>query len=244
MPPPKTTYDFTLLFDIEELDNKRKTVQDRLGEIPRQREELSAEVARIDRSLRDKEQAIAAKEKLLSSSELDLKTSQSQEGEKRVKLNNVKTQKEYDAMKIEIENTIASRGKLEENILMLMDEVTDLRNFLKREKHLGEEKKKECNKRLEELAADEKLRQGELQGLDEQAKGRVDQMPEDILREYKRLRNTFPSGSMLSKLVSGENNTYLCTACNSPVATQVVIDVKRSLAVHHCQFCKRLLHPN
>lgn len=235
--------DLSPLFSLEEFDQKRKTVRERLKEIPQRREYLTADGARIDRSLKEKEQATTAKEKNLAGFELDLKTSQTQEAEKKVKLNTVKTQKEYDAIKSEIETAQTERDKLEERVLLLMDEITELKDFLKRERLTGETAKKEFAKELALLAAEEQKLQEELKVLDAQAGEKSRSFPDDIQREYTRLRAIYPEGQILSKLVpEAEDNTYSCSACNSPVAHQFVIDIKKGISLHRCEICRRLLY--
>lgn len=230
------------LFELEDLDIKRRDIRDRLKEIPSRQEHLASEIARLERSYRDKEQAAASKEKILASLELDLKTSQTQEAEKRVKLNTVKTQKEYDAIKAEIDGTVLERGRLEERILLLMDEITEIKDLLKRGKVTTEMEKKKFSQELEELAATEKKLMDESKILNEQSEAKLRALPDDIRREYNRLRAALPEGQILSKLILTENE-FACSTCNSPVAHQIVIDIKRGHALHRCNICHRLLFP-
>lgn len=241
--PPDAMVDVNPLLVLEELDLKLKNVRDQLRAIPAHREQIQSEIARMDRSLKEKEQAIASKEKNISSAELDLKTSQSQEGEKKLKLNTVKTQKEYDAIKSEIDNAVLERGKLEETILLLMDEISELKNFLKKEKAGGDAKKKEFNEQIAALNASEQKLQAECKAMEDQSQAQAKELPQDAQREYKKLRSIFPEGKILSQLVSQEDNTYICSACNSPVSHQVVIDLKRASRLYHCEYCRRLLFP-
>lgn len=238
---PSTVPDLSLLLALEELDHKRKDVQARLKDIPNRQERLNAEISRIDRSMAEKEQSILAKEKSMASLELDCKTSQSQEADKKVKLNSVKTQKEYDALREEIELSHVERGKLEERILLLMDEIAELKNYVKREKLSGESRKKELKQELDAIAAADKELQVEAKTLDEQSRAQTQALPEDVHREYTRLRAALPDGRILSKLVPVENE-FCCTGCNSPVSHQIVINMKKGLALFRCEICRRLLY--
>lgn len=233
--------DLSLLLALEELDQKRKEMQERLREIPVKRERLNGEIARIDRSLSDKEHSISAKEKSISSLELDCKTSQSQEADKKVKLNSVKTQKEYDAMKFEIDQAQTERGKIEEKILLLMDEISELKDLLKREKLAGEAKKKELKQELDALATSEKSLQNDSKSLEEQTQAQTQSLPEDAQREYIRLRASLPEGRILSKLVLIENS-FSCSSCNSPVSPQIVVNIKKATSLYRCEICRRLLY--
>ncbi len=233
--------DLSLLLALEELDQKRKDVQERLREIPAKTERLNGESSRIDRSLSEKEHSISSKEKSISSLELDCKTSQSHEGEKKVKLNSVKTQKEYDALKFEIDQAQVERDKLEEKILLLMDEISELKDLLKREKLAGEAKKKELKQELGDLSTTEKTLQDESKSLEEQTQAQIQSLPEDALREYSRLRAALPEGRILSKLVPIEN-AFSCSTCNSPVSPQIVVNIKKGLSLFRCEICRRLLY--
>ncbi len=233
--------DMNPLLALEELDLKRKNVRDQLRGIPTRRDQIQAEIAKFDRSLKEKEQATATKEKNLSAAELDLKSSQTQEGEKKLKLNSVKTQKEYDALKIEIDTLIDGRGKLEETILLLMDEIAELKTLLKKEKAAGEIRKKEFQEQIAALDASQKKLDAESQTLDGESQAKVEELSADVRREYAKLRANFPEGKILSKLSADEDNAFICSACNSPVSHQVVIDIKRGTALYHCEYCRRLL---
>ena len=77
--------------------------------------------------------------------------------------------------------------------------------------------------------------------MDEQAKACIQGLPGEIHREYTRLRAIFPEERILSKLEMLEN-TFTCTACNSPVSHQVVINIKRGQSLFRCEICRRLLY--
>lgn len=230
------------LFEIEELDKKRRAVRERLKSIPARRDQLSAEIARHDRSQREKEQSVSTKEKALTSLELDLKTSQTQDADKRIKLNSVKTQKEYDAIKSELDTAVRDRGNLEEKILLLMDEITEMKNLQKRGKATLDTEKKRISEELGAMEADEKALQAELTAMEADSEAKLQALPEETRREYVRLRAILPEGQILSKLVFLDN-TYTCSACNSPVSHQIVIDIKRGQSTHRCDICHRMLHP-
>ncbi len=239
---PSALPDVSLIQALEMIDQKRMAVQERLKETPAQRERLNAEISKLDRALKEKEQALSAKEKSISAAELDLKTSQAQEGEKKTKLNSVKTQKEYDAIKSEIESAQRDRDKLEEKILLLMDEIADLKNLIIRERQAGTEKKKSMAAELDALKSDEQSMQTEAGALEQEAETQIKALPEDVHREYTRLRAVLPTGRILAQLVSADGE-FVCSTCNSPVPHQIVIDIKRSQGLYHCTICKRLLHP-
>ncbi len=233
--------DLNPLIALEELDLKRSNLQDQLSEIPRRRGLIQAEIDKMERFLKEKEQVTAAKEKSLSAAELDLKTSQAQEGEKKAKLNTVKTQKEYDALKSEIDGSQAVRDKIEETILLLMDEIAELKSLLKKEKAASESRKKEFQQQINDLNISETNLQAEAKSLDEQARERVRELPPEMHRMYTKLRGIFAQGQIIARLVDAEN-IFTCSACNSPVAHQIVIEIKRAQGLYHCQYCHRLLH--
>ena len=112
---------------------------------------------------------------------------------------------------------------------------------MKREKQAGEAKKRELKQELETLAATEKSLLDESKSLEEQTQAQIQSLPEDVLREYTRLRAALPEGRFLSKLVPIENS-FSCSACNSPVSPQIVVNIKKALSIYRCDICRRLLY--
>ena len=163
----------------------------------------------------------------LSDGEEQLKKSQ-------VKLNQVKTNKEYEATLKEIEGLRQKNSALEEEVLLLYDEVEAAEKGLKEsERAWGEFEGDSVEKKgaLLERKSRAEAEAAELGGRREQLAARLG--PE--LGVYERLRKALGD----PVVVPAENET--CTACDCRVPAQLYNQVLRNEQIIHCPHCSRYL---
>jgi len=167
------------------------------------------------------------KEGALSDGEEQLKKSQ-------VKLNQVKTNKEYEATLKEIEALRRKKSAWEEEILLLYDEIEAAEEQLKESERAWREFEGEVAEKkqaLLERKSQAEAGAAELEGKREQLAALLG--PE--LGHYERLRRALGD----PVVVPAENET--CTACDCRVPAQLYNQVLRKEQLIHCPHCSRYL---
>ena len=149
----------------------------------------------------------------------------------------IKTNKEYQAHRFEIELAKKKKGEIEDQLLLVMD--------------LADTKKKELARVEEALKASEqrfnaeKTTLEESVGVLEQTLAELTQKRKEItaavepslLRTYEKLR-VKRKGQALAGVTKDGN----CMACRLQIEPQVVSDVKRANIVLTCSYCQRILY--
>ncbi|MCM8801547.1 MAG: C4-type zinc ribbon domain-containing protein [Candidatus Omnitrophica bacterium] len=192
-------------------------------------EERKKQLGILERNLLDLQKQRKDKEIELASKEESIKKLQ-------VQLYQLKTNKEYQAMLKQIEDTKADASVIEDKILEILEKTDKAKKELELEKEKIKEeekvflaKKKEIEDRIKEI--EERLAQ-----LEVQRKQILPQVNPKILSQYERI--------LLNRdglaIVSVRNNA--CSGCNMFVPAQVINLIKMYDRIVTCEVCNRILY--
>jgi predicted nucleic acid-binding Zn-ribbon protein len=169
--------------------------------------------------------------------EKDLEFQGSQRKKLEAKLYEVKTNKEYSAVLAEIEGAKVEKGRLEEEILGLME----LQERLGREVVEGEARLRpqEAEARVQEAAAAEELRalEVDLEAARSERASVARDIPRDLLAQYGRILKQ--RGGIAVALV-GSNGT--CSGCRVTLTPQRFNEARQSSQILLCENCGRFLY--
>ncbi len=161
---------------------------------------------------------------------------QSQRAKSEAKLYEVKTNKEYSAVLAEIETLKVEKGRLEEEILALMElgerltpEIAEAEARLRRQTDEA---------RVQETAATEEQRalETDLQAARGERESLAREIPRDLLSQYARLLRG--RGGLAVALV-GSNG--ICAGCRVTLTPQRFQEVRQSSQILVCESCGRIL---
>jgi hypothetical protein len=169
--------------------------------------------------------------------EKDLEYQGSQRKKLEAKLYEVKTNKEYSAVLAEIEAAKVETGRLEEEILGLME----LQERLGREVVDGEARLRplEAEARVQEAAATEELRalEVDLEAARSERTGVARDVPRDLIAQYGRLLR---QRAGLAVALVGSNG--ICSGCRVTLTPQRFQEVRQSSQIFVCESCGRFLY--
>ena len=175
--------------------------------------------------------------KEIRSKEKDLDYHASQRKKLEAKLYEVKTNKEYSAVLAEIETLKAEKGRMEEEILALME----LQERLGRELAEAEARLRpqEAETRAQAAAATEELRalEVDVEGARSEREAVAREVPRDLLAQYTRLLRQ--RGGLAVALV-GSNG--ICSGCRVTLTPQRFQEVRHSTQILVCESCGRFLY--
>lgn len=224
------------LSDLQALDTRLAGIERQLEAIPGRiqtiRQTYQQAKTTVD-SLRTKLDA-GRKEIRTKEKELDYQASQRTKCE--AKLYEVKTNKEYSAVLAEIEALKVEKGRIEEEILALMEAQERMtREIGEAESRL---RRQEQESTSAEAAATEELRVREvdLAGVRVERESLAREIPRDLLSQYTRILR---GRGGLAVAVVGQNG--ICSGCRVSITPQRFQEVRHSSQVLHCESCGRIL---
>ncbi len=149
----------------------------------------------------------------------------------------IKTNKEYQAHRFEVELAKKKKGEIEDELLLLMDMVDTKKKELSR----VEEALKTSEQRFKTEKADLEGSVGaleeELAEITSRRKEIAASVEPSLLRTYDKLRVT-----RKGRALAGVSKEGSCMACRLHVEPQIVSDVKRALTINTCSYCQRILY--
>lgn len=171
--------------------------------------------------------------------ELELRSKEEKVEQLGGRLNTASSNKEYSAILLEIGTTKAEAGKLEEQILLSMDE----QERIERDEDAARAGVKDAEGVLR--AAEQRVedRRGEIEEQIEHAKTRrgevAAELPDDTRRLYEKLLG---ARNMKRRVIARVDGDF-CTACQMRLAPQQVAEVIGGRKIVQCRSCRRILIP-
>ncbi len=221
-----------------------QVLDSRIAGLERKLEAIPVRIQAINDTLRQARAAVEAvrtkldgTRKEIRAKEKDLDYQATQRKKLEAKLYEVKTNKEYSAVLAEIETLKAEKGRMEEEILALME----LQERLGRELAEAEARLRpqEAETRAQEAAATEELRalEVDVEGARSEREGVARDVPRDLLAQYTRLLRQ--RGGLAVALV-GSNG--ICSGCRVTLTPQRFQEVRHSTQILVCESCGRFLY--
>lgn len=224
------------LIMLQGCDNKIRAIQVKRNSIPvriAKLEEAFEGASGIYKSRFDKLDSL---EKERRSIEKDVQDIENRAHKSQEKLNNIKSNKEYTAALKEISDIEKEKGKKEDKILQMMEEIESLRAEcseikVEQEKLRAEfeEGKKEIEKELLEL-------EKEANELLTQRKEYNDMVEQKMLKTYDLLRER-RSGIAVTPVIGG-----ICQGCHLEIPPQKFNELQRCNEMMSCPHCNRLIY--
>ena len=242
------------LIQLQELDLAIAEMERVAGEIPRQiqalEDALAASLASLDRAKADAD----ATQKLLRSQDKVLEEVRQDQRKKQGRLFEIKTNQEYSAVLKEIEVLKERQGRLEEEIIGLMEKGEGLAGEIRRLE--GELAAAETRCREERARKEAELADVQAKLRDFQARWNVQAKPIDpeLLQTYRKLLKTRAGRAVVPAVIERrkvksfgshegrEETAAACGGCNVSLRPQFVNELRRGEELLTCASCSRILY--
>jgi len=225
------------LIDLQGVDTRIATLEAEAARLPKEIAAIHAAIAAVKQEVDAAKASIDVTRKDQRAKEKDLEVVQGKRSKTEARLYEVKTNKEYSAVLAEIEEIKQEKGKVEEDILVLMESQERLSGEIKdAETRL---KGRETHGKQEEAALQEKLRgvQSELAGVRTERNELTRQLPAAVLADYDKLLRA--RGGLAIVQVVKPN---LCGGCRMTVTPQRLQELRAQTAPLPCESCGRYLY--
>ena len=220
-----------------------QTIDSEIHALEAEKELKPQEIKNLEASFEAKKQHLAELEKALldlqkqrKDGELELGSKEDASKKLQTQLYSLKTNKEYQAMLQQMQDSKADTSVIEDKILVLFEQVDKIKaeaeqekQRLKEEEKVFLEEKKKVEDRLKEI-------DGRLSQLDAQRKQATPGIEPKILAQYERILSSRDGLA----IVDVKNNT--CHGCNMFVPPQVINLIKMYERAITCEVCNRILY--
>ena len=223
------------LMQLQSVDNKLQALEALKGDLPQQIQKLNDELQSLkDRHEAEKNSLVAAKKSKLHW-EGELKVIEEKLHKYQEQLYAVTTNKEYDAITIEIDTAKEKKDESEDNILELIEEEetrTEEEKNLAAQVETWQENLIEKEKELQEkIQATEK----ESLSYEDRRKELSSSVQRNVLYQYERIRKGLGNSAV------AEVRNYACDRCLSTIPPQRVVEIKMMNQLILCESCGRIL---
>lgn len=224
-----------LLEELQQLDAKLHETEDSRTILEAKLKSLKEDVGRVETLLDGERQQLADARRYREELEASIKAEQEQLNKSKVKLQQVRTSKEYMASQREVDTARKSSSEREEELIKLMDAVEAFQKSIKvHEDELAQLK--------QAVAEEEKDTAAKLEVLEGERKQRVvardalaTTVRKDVLAKYEAIRRRRGLA-----VVPAKNG--VCTGCNMHLPPQLYNILHGANSIEHCPSCQRIVY--
>jgi predicted nucleic acid-binding Zn-ribbon protein len=225
------------LIDLQEFDTRIARLDAEVARLPKQIEQIQQALNEAGRSLGTLKAKVDQTRKDLRLKEKDLEVAAAKRAKTEARLWEVKTNKEYSAVLLEIEEIKQEKASTEEEILALMEMqerlTADLRDAEARMKVREQQAREDEAKVRKKLAEVE----GELSVVRAERQSRAREIPASLLSSYERILKA-RSGVAVTAVGAGQ----VCGACRVSIRPQAMQELRTSGDLMLCESCGRYLY--
>ena len=224
------------LQELQVLDSRIAGLERKLEAIPVRIQAIRDTSEQARSSVETQRGKLAGVRKDLRGREKDLEQNASEKAKRDAKLYEVKTNKEYSAVLAEIEGLKVDKGRIEEEILGLMEAQERMTREVAEAE--GRFKRQEQESKVQEAAATEEQRalEADLAVVRAERDSLARDVPRDLLTQYTRLLR---GRGGLAVAVVGSNG--ICTGCRLALTPQRFNELRQSSQILTCEGCGRIL---
>jgi hypothetical protein len=224
------------LIELQQHDSRIALLEAEAARLPKQIAAIQAGLAEAKKAVETLRARFDQARKNLRAQERELEVAAAKRAKSEGRLYEVKTNKEYSAVLLEIEEIKQEKAQIEEQILALMEVQERITGEI-REAELSL-KAREEQVRTEEAQIREKLGgvEHELAVARAKRESRVGDLPRAVLTDYDRIRKA--RGGIAVATVDG---TGVCGGCRVTIRPQAIQEIRAARSLMVCESCGRFL---
>ena len=224
------------LVELQIMDEEIFSLNRELREKPAELESFKVEFESKKRKLKSLEDKLKAVQVIQKDLELDLKVKEEGIAKADASLALLKTNKEYQARLLEIENLKADKSIAEEKILLGFDEVDAARKAVEAERAAVLLYEKEFNVKKKKVDDDVAVISDQLKVKESQRARIAPEVRPDYLSRYERILKN-KDGLGIVKVID-----HACGGCYMHLTEQVMNELKKYEQIISCDQCARILY--
>jgi len=224
------------IYSLQQIDSKIDEISILKGELPMEVSDLEDEILGLQTRLSKVENSLSEVENEILRHNTNIKEAEALIERYTMQLDNVKNNREFDALTKEIElqklEIQLSQKKIKDIGGLKESKETDI---VKIKEKLGQREKDLENKKVELQKIIEKTEKEEVKLLKESDKARK-KIEERILLSYDKIRKTYRNGLAVATVQRGA-----CGGCFNSIPPQMQIEISMMKKIIACEHCGRVL---
>ncbi len=225
------------LIELQNIDEEAFRLKRDLREKPAEIDVLKAEFEAKKATLKKLEDNLKTIQVAQKSLDNDIKSKDEAIAKADASLSLLKTNKEYQAKLLEIENIKADKSVIEDKILAGFDEVEAARKAVEAEKTVVAQYEKEFNEKKKAVDETLALAQDQLKVKESQRTRITPEVRPDILSRYERILNN--KDGLAIVMVNDKN---ACSGCYMHLTEQRLNEIRRYDQLVSCDSCARIVY--
>lgn len=223
------------LTKLQNIDRELEALEALKGDLPQQVQKLRNELEDTRNTYEAQKQALTEVRKSRTLLEGELKVLQEKSNKYQEQLYAVTSNREYDAITVEIDTIAEKISETEDKILELLEQEEQLSEDIKRvepnlsslEENLSE-KEKELKDKIQET-------ENEYQSFQRQRQKLVNNIKQAVLYQYERIRKGIGNSAV------AEIRNSACSGCFSSIPPQKQVEIRMMNQLIFCESCGRIL---
>lgn len=225
-----------LLIGLQDCDTRIGDIQTKKQEGPIKIERLTEELKILEDQLEDELNRLEGYKRDRRGAEQEIKELEGRIEKSTIKLNNVKSNKEYTAALKEIGDVKREESLLEDRAIEIMEEIEELEAECSSSKAKKEELGEKVERDREEIAKELKALEEDLEILEKERTRFCRTIDEALLRRYDNLRKQ-KWGLAVSPVIKG-----VCQTCHMGIPPQKFNELIRGDGLMNCPNCLRIIY--
>ena len=223
------------LCKLQEIDLQYDSFGNQLNSTPQGIIDLESKLEGLETQMANAENQLKTFEKKQRTYESDIKDNEAHIKRSREKTKSIKSNKEYQALLKEIEETEKKNAVLEEEVIKCMYEQETASAVIKSEKKKSEKIKQQLNNEKKEYETRRKDIETRYNLLKTERESLAAQLPKNIIIRYDFLRKV-GNGIAVGFVEKGT-----CSGCYTTIPAQYVIELRKTQEIQYCLTCQRFL---
>lgn len=224
------------LIRLQKIETRYYQLERESGSIPEQIEDARKILEKVQEEHKGIKSILEAANQKRREEERNLEICEGKLTKARERQSEIKSNKEYQTHLHEIEGLMAEKGKIEEELLKLMEEVDTCK--AREEEGLGKVKAAEGEFKKSQSVLEErnKALKHNLAQVDQERKTLSSEVEGAVFKRYNRLMSR-QKGEVVVPIKNGS-----CGGCFMNVPPQLIAEVKTGVEIHTCSECRRILY--
>jgi hypothetical protein len=225
-----------LLIGLQDCDNRIRDAQNQKREKPIQIESLQKELDTSEAQLKAAIDELELNKRARRESERGIEELEDRIKKSNIKLNNIKSNKEYAAALKELDDLEKEKTRTEDNLIEIMEQIEALEEKCASNKTKGELLKKNFEIERDEILKELKVLDAVLESLENERSEFCKAIDESLLKKYDILRQN-KEGLSISPVFNG-----ICQACHMGIPPQKFNELIRGDTLMTCPCCSRIIY--
>jgi len=225
-----------LLASLQRIHTEMEGIADRLRQMPERLREMDVLVDTAQSAMAQRKETLAQAQKDYRALEAETRSAMDGARKKQARLMEVKSNKEYQAILTEIEDNKEKIGRIEDDMIRLLDTIESLeRDFQEQEKAFAVSKA-ETEKQKAAIASESRDLNNRIDTLEKEREALAGTIPKDMMQVFSSVQNRGIRPSIVPVV------KCVCEGCNINIPAQLNNDLQLFDSLKFCPFCHRIIY--